>query len=388
MALSDTTLMLSILLVGAVNAVVLAWAAVLGARRRPALYWAAGSAMLALCAGSVFLVTDPASPWRGLLFNGPGLLSHACWLAGVLCFVERERPLRLLAALVVVCLLAVLWLSLVQPDRDLRIFVGAGTSGVLRLATAFALVLFHGGHSRAVALVAAAVIGVDGVMLVDHALAGLAGAAPSIGTAPNTPRGLTWISMLVSATVATPLLMLLGLSRLLGELRASANQDSLTKLPNRRGFYDRIGPLVAHSRRLKQLGSVLMLDIDRFKTLNDRFGHGVGDDVLRAMGGTLSSVLRGSDTAVRWGGEEFCVLLPGTDGAGAHVSAERIRAEFARRCKAIPGLAREDVSASIGIAYGNWHKVDFDTLQQQADAALYAAKNGGRDRAVLAESRP
>ena len=199
MALSDTTLMLAVLLVGAVNAVVLAWAAALGARRRPTLYWAAGSAMLALCAGAVFLIPDPASPWRALLFNGSGLVSYACWLAGVLCFVERERPMRLLGALVGVGLLAVLWLSVLQPDRDLRVFLGAGTSGVLRLATALALVLFRGGHSRAVALAAAAVMGVEGLMLIDHARAGLAGAAPIIGTVTETPRGLTWISMLVSA---------------------------------------------------------------------------------------------------------------------------------------------------------------------------------------------
>lgn len=387
MPLNDLSILFVVAVAATVNGVVLAWAATMTPRREPALLWSAGSFLLALSAASVFLVPDPASIWRGPAFNIPALLSHAFLLAGVLRFCDRPAYWGPLGALLGGSLALTLWLSLVEPNRDLRVFAAAIVGAFLRLAAALVLLLSRGPHHRGVAAVVAGALALEGVLLIDHALAGLRGLVPVIGTDDELSRWRTWLARMFTATVSTPLLMLLGLSRLMGELRESANNDTLTGLCNRRGFFLRTGPLLAHGQRLKQLGSVLMLDIDRFKSLNDRFGHGVGDAVLRAMGATLSSVLRGSDTAVRWGGEEFCVLLPGTDGAGAHVGAERIRAEFARRCKAIPELARENVSASIGIAYGHWHKVDFETLQQQADAALYAAKNGGRDRAVMAESR-
>ena len=129
-----------------------------------------------------------------------------------------------------------------------------------------------------------------------------------------------------------------------------------------------------------------MLDIDRFKKLNDRFGHSVGDEVLRTIGKTLHATLRGSDVAVRWGGEEFCALLLSTDGKGAHTTAERIRRDFALACKNIEALRGGPVSVSIGISYGALSENDFDSLQQQADRALYAAKEAGRDRVVASGS--
>jgi diguanylate cyclase (GGDEF)-like protein len=387
MPLHDLSILFVVAVAATVNGVVLAWAATMTPRREPAVLWAVGSFLLALSAASVFLVPDPASAWRAPAFNIPALFSHAFLLAGVLRFCDRPAYWAPLGGLLGASLLLTLWLSLIEPDRDLRVFSAAIVGAFLRLTAALVLLLSRGTHHRGVAAVVAGALGLEGVLLIDHALAGLRGLVPVIGTDDALSRWPTWLARMFTATVSTPLLMLLGLSQLMGELRESANNDTLTGLSNRRGFFLRTGPLLAQGQRLKQLGSVLMLDIDRFKSLNDRFGHAVGDAVLRAMGATLGSVLRGSDTAVRWGGEEFCVLLPGTDGAGAHVGAERIRAEFARRCKAIPELAKENVSASIGIAYGHWHKVDFDTLQRQADAALYAAKNGGRDRAVLAEAR-
>ncbi|THF63274.1 GGDEF domain-containing protein [Pseudothauera rhizosphaerae] len=386
MYFDDPTLMFAVTVVGAANAVVLVWGALLGACRQPLLYWAAANGLAALAASMVLILAESGSPWLGPLFNSFFLLGHACWLVGTLHFFGRRVAAGPLAALLILSIVATVWLGVVSPDRALRIFLAASTAAILRLFSAIVLLRFSGTFGRrAVALAVALVMLIDAGVLALHAHIGLAGVVPLItGSEQNDPFILTWITMLLSTAVATPLLMLLALSRLLDDLKRSAHYDSLTGLPNRRGFFERIGPLLEQGRRQGQTGSVLVVDIDRFKHLNDRFGHAMGDEVLCVMGAVLNDVLRGVDTAVRWGGEEFCALLPDTGGSGAYAGAERIRAEFSRRCRAIPALAEVPMSVSIGVASGRWNEVDFDTLQHRADAALYAAKHGGRDRTVLA----
>ena len=123
--------------------------------------------------------------------------------------------------------------------------------------------------------------------------------------------------------------------------------------------------------------SALMCDLDHFKHINDRYGHGRGDDILAAVGAALSSSIRASDFAGRYGGEEFIVLLPETDVRGALELAEKIRAAVA--AIRVPNVDNA-VSLSIGIAAFPDNALDSDTLTQAADRALYAAKNAGRDR--------
>ena len=382
--LNDLTMLLAIAVLTSVNAMVLAWAALLGARRHPALLWSAGSLFMAIAAASVFLVPETEIAWRGTAFNVPILLSHMFWLLGILHFLERTAMQRWIILLVALSVLATLYLSWIAPDRELRVFLAAMTGALLRAGSAFALLVVGGSHDRRVATAAAAVMLVDAVVLIDHAVAGLAGSVPVIGTDPAGRRAATWISMLLNASVATPLLMLLGLSRLLDELRRSAYHDSLTGLLNRRGFFHAITALLADARRRQSAGSVLMLDIDRFKELNDLHGHAAGDAVLRTAGSVLADALRGADSAARWGGEEFCVLLPGASTAEAEQIANRLRETFAQRCQSLAVLAGQPVSLSVGVASGQWQQVDFDRLQKLADSALYRAKNGGRNRVAVA----
>ena len=117
-----------------------------------------------------------------------------------------------------------------------------------------------------------------------------------------------------------------------------------------------------------------MLDLDHFKQINDRFGHGAGDDVLAAVGETLNSALRASDFAGRYGGEEFLILLPDTDSEGAIDAAEKVRAAIAMID--VPQVDRE-ITASLGVAVFPTDALDADTLVRMADRALYAAKGAG-----------
>ena len=167
----------------------------------------------------------------------------------------------------------------------------------------------------------------------------------------------------------------------IAELRAAT--DSLTGLPNKRAVSDTLKRMLAQASRTLSPACLLMLDLDHFKDINDRFGHPVGDQALANVGTALRSVLRDSDFAGRNGGEEFAVMLPDTDLAGAIIAAENIRTAIADT--ALPGHAIT-VTASIGIAAYPDHATTADQLERLADSALYLAKHAGRDRVEIANT--
>jgi diguanylate cyclase (GGDEF)-like protein len=125
----------------------------------------------------------------------------------------------------------------------------------------------------------------------------------------------------------------------------------------------------------------VLVDIDRFKAVNDRHGHAAGDAVLREIALRLADGLREEDTAARWGGEEFLLLLP--DSADATTVCERLREAIAGRPVNVHGLLELHLSASFGWAPWTGEETG-EALVGRADVALYAAKNGGRDRVVAA----
>lgn len=163
----------------------------------------------------------------------------------------------------------------------------------------------------------------------------------------------------------------------------AATIDSLTNLPNRRRFYDHGDWLLGRVQRTGESLSVLMLDIDFFKQINDTYGHPTGDAVLQKLAETARQILRRQDFMARYGGEEFVIILPATNLSGALLLGEKLRDHIA--AMAFPEVNR--VTVSLGCA--EYH-VD-DTLQDlvaRADAALYQAKRAGRNQVVAAEAAP
>jgi len=170
---------------------------------------------------------------------------------------------------------------------------------------------------------------------------------------------------------------------LVERLRETARTDTLTAMPNRRAFDERLGLEIDRAERTGEPLALLLGDIDRFKTLNDRFGHVAGDAALASIGRVLMSECRAIDIPARIGGEEFAVLLPGTGRDDARVVADRLRAAVAR----IHDGDDRPVTISFGVAEhpGSGHSAP--ALMEAADRALYAAKAAGRDRVVLDEPR-
>jgi diguanylate cyclase (GGDEF)-like protein len=181
------------------------------------------------------------------------------------------------------------------------------------------------------------------------------------------------------------IVVLLGIAFLLYRVASSEKQlvriattDPLTGIFNRRHFMAMLNREHLRALRYKTTFSLLMLDIDFFKKINDTHGHGIGDEAIKAMAGAASKYLRPTDMIGRFGGEEFVVMLPHTDEAGAVVAAERIREEVAR--VVVPaGTADVRFTVSIGAATFN-HRAKPEQLLDCADQALYAAKQGGRNQ--------
>ncbi|HOX45568.1 MAG TPA: GGDEF domain-containing protein [Myxococcota bacterium] len=172
--------------------------------------------------------------------------------------------------------------------------------------------------------------------------------------------------------------------RLWRQLYLRATRDALTGLHNRPSLEERLARELERHGRYRRGLALLVLDLDRFKSLNDAHGHAAGDAVLRATGQVLRAQLRASDLAARVGGEEFVVLLPECDPAQAREAAEKLRRELAGLEVAGPGGARLRVTASVGVALAGPAADSPAALLARADAACYRAKQGGRDRVCCA----
>lgn len=185
---------------------------------------------------------------------------------------------------------------------------------------------------------------------------------------------------LVSAGIVL-VAMLVGFRRLKAQAEFFAAYDTLTGLPNRRSAYDALDRLFAYARRSGDPFAVVLIDLDLFKQVNDKFGHEAGDLLLTSVSSAMAGSLRAADMVARVGGEEFLALLPGTDEAGALVAAERIRRAVAN--VHVPAAGGSS-TASLGVACLSAGDVDQSHLLRRVDRALYEAKDAGRDRAVLA----
>ncbi len=183
--------------------------------------------------------------------------------------------------------------------------------------------------------------------------------------------------LLVAADLAG---VAIGGARLFETVQQQATTDGLTGLVNRRTLDTRLDEAIARARRLRTPLCVLLGDIDHFKSVNDTYGHGTGDEVLKHVAHALTGVARTSDVVARYGGEEFCVVLEGTEQAGGVRLAERMRLAI-KELRFATANGPLSVTASFGVAL-LLDSDDAHTVRARADAALYRAKERGRDRVL------
>ena len=162
------------------------------------------------------------------------------------------------------------------------------------------------------------------------------------------------------------------------EIKLMAFRDPLTKLPNRLLFNDRIEVAIAHAKRYNRIFAIIIIDIDKFKKINDTYGHDIGDKLILHVGNTINSILRKTDTIARFGGDEFLLLLPDIK---TIEDAERIASKIIDffQEKALIGGKKISITLSMGIAIYPQDGEDISTLLKNADLALYEVKESGRN---------
>jgi len=162
--------------------------------------------------------------------------------------------------------------------------------------------------------------------------------------------------------------------------------DGLTGLYNRRYLMEQIEREFTRAERNKNTLSLMMIDLDSLKSINDSYGHHEGDAVLRGLGGIIKENTRASDVAARWGGDEFMLLTPETGSKDARKIGDRIRSQVERYRPGLDG-EQERISISIGIASYPGHASSVTQLLQRVDEAMYGAKRGGRNQICVFSRR-
>ncbi|HET9933909.1 MAG TPA: GGDEF domain-containing protein, partial [Polyangiaceae bacterium] len=199
--------------------------------------------------------------------------------------------------------------------------------------------------------------------------------APRAPSHPNDP--------VLVKTIASELGGALRMATLVEESRSMATTDTLTGLLNRRAFVDTATREVVRTSRYKDRFSIILMDVDHFKLINDRRGHAGGDAVLASVARLLATCVRSCDVVARWGGEEFVVALPSTGLEGAAEVAERLRSQLESREIIDTNGERVPVTASFGVAELSPGE-KLDQLIDRSDRGMYAAKTAGRNRVFLA----
>jgi two-component system, cell cycle response regulator len=207
--------------------------------------------------------------------------------------------------------------------------------------------------------------------------------APRPIAAELSSERLTYLYLLIATTIVLALLGFV-LGRQADRLAALAETDALTGLANRRALRRRLAEEFRRSKRYRTPVSLLLVDIDGLKQLNDTHGHPAGDRIIRIVADAIGRRLRASDFGARWGGDEFAILAPNTPANAAQASAERLVALVAHQDDA---HLRRTPTVSVGVATYDpaaGRYADLDALVRAADDALYRAKTAGRNRVAAA----
>ncbi len=275
-----------------------------------------------------------------------------------------------------------LWLaasvSVFGDDLRLRVLVSAPLVAAYSLA--IAAELWRGARrAQIIARTTAILVAFHGVFLLVRFLAAVSSDGPLEAGAISHPLNpVALFEMLVLALVLGFLLVLAAKEQILDQYRRAALLDPLTGVSNRRAFDAEVSRMLARARRNGTATALLLLDLDHFKAVNDRWGHLAGDRALKACTDAITAVLRDGDVLGRLGGEEFAVALSDCRTDQALRLAERIREAIAALAIR-EGLGDFRLTVSIGVA-SRRNVESLDQLMMEADAALYRAKAGGRDR--------
>lgn len=321
-----------------------------------------------------------------LLLGGNALNLIAQGLGVVALRMLLNQPLRWRLVLAVggIGWLGVAWFGLIHVDYRYRVLWGSVAIAINMLLNVEALTGgFRWGGSRARNVVLLFCVMAIALLVWRNGQLWL-GAQQLNAVSVPSPTNIIYVML----TGMQPLFASIGFLLLYNEilqqeLHLLARVDPLTRVSNRLAISEEASRLLSQAARQGQTLGVLMLDADRFKAVNDRFGHAGGDEVLRALVASIRATLRGSDVVGRVGGEEFVVLSPGMDLRAAMALGERVRRTVENTPLRIDDQCLQ-LTVSIGVAVAALSERDAKAVLQRADKALYEAKRAGRNRVMAA----
>ena len=371
----------TILLLMAVADLALASALWIGAgRRRDGIVpWASSLVARACGFGIIALATEPQA---GAAALGLGLVALSITLQGAALVTYAKRHLPTWVHSAVVAAVALPTQLLANDPASAALFVGVVLSILCLAAAAIAWQLHAPAGSRARTILVACFGAAGGILLVRGLGAVFVADAVAAVLRPTGLGAVATLTVFAAAIGTTLAFLLLQKERAEGEVQRLATMDPLTGAYNRRTFHEIGERELGRARRAGQPLSIVMIDIDNFRAINDKYGSKVGDEVLQRFADLLRSALRKEDMVVRFGGDEFVVLLPEVPGPGAVVVAGRIR----RAVAAAPievAAGQFAVTASLGVAARlDEGPESMDGLLDRAGSALSLAKERGRNRVV------
>jgi diguanylate cyclase (GGDEF)-like protein len=332
--------------------------------------------------------TTPGHDWA-VVFGVTLIATGTCLqLMGIQAFKEQPARWWLAILFIGVIFCQSIWFNVVNPDFHLRAIVNSLFFFFIYVVCARVLLVKTEASLRVSYWFTGISFAILAVLMVARAVIIIRSPDEAIGlhvnTAINTLPFL--IGCLLQFSVVFGLLLMLN-HRLIADVYKMASHDVLTGTLNRRRIEEESVRLKARCVRTRESLAIMMIDIDSFKSINDRFGHPAGDKVLCALAEIAQKSIRPDDYFARYGGEEFCMLLTATTESEAFELAERLRLAFAEFTLML-GKERINVTVSIGVADSKDIGLEFSDLVTAADQALYRAKQNGRNQVIAYSSMP
>jgi len=344
-------------------------------------YWAVGNLVVGL--GMVLVLIELDTPkllfLPSLALIGAGL---SLYLNGIQAFVGKTPDHRIPIAIFVLLVVIDVFFVLFQQNLRVAASLGALVFAGIYFASARSTFSKDEGIIGNLFWIASSLFLVMGLFMLGRAFATVKADVAVFDNFSTWPvNAYTFMLGAVSQFFISSLFVLMLSYRLNQNLESIATVDSLTGIFNRRGLEDSALKMQGICKRINLSMGVLMIDMDHFKKVNDKYGHLFGDDVLRQLTKVIADILRSGDVLGRYGGEEFCVFLPNTTEKDAAGLAERIRIGVE---KSLHTINHKNIkgTVSIGVADSVRAGYDFKGLVAAADTALYTAKNSGRNRVV------
>lgn len=306
-----------------------------------------------------------------ILANDLQIISVALLYVSVCQFISVKANHYILGAAILPVFLLIPYFTFSAPDLSTRIHLNNFGISVLMGAMTFELSRVRTKTYRVTAMMLTFAFGIYVVLLLIRSFETIISPPVSIFDS-GISQFVFAVSLFVTSYLWSSVFSLMVSQRLQGDLNELATIDSLTRVTNRRGMVQILEAELARNVRTNSEFSILLVDVDHFKFINDRHGHMVGDEVLRILAQFMRSAIRAQDFIARWGGEEFLVLLPATSEKEALELAERIRGEIETQKIAHSG---KSIPLSVSIGIGNSSRCpDLDRIYRCADTALYKAK--------------